>query len=131
MAAFPDNEKLTFSTAMSYLSECAKKGWQQGTELSKAKESLRVVIAYKIKEERRAKGISQEEMSTRINTNSLTYRGYENCKSDIPLVIICRIADVLEISVDYLLGRTENKKITDNSSIEERIAKLEEHLKSL
>ena len=57
-----------------------------------------------------------------IHANTLTYRGYENCKSDIPLFYLVRIADVLETSLDYLAGRTEAQ---EESILEQRVKKLE------
>ena len=55
----------------------------------------------------------------------LTYKGYENRKSDIPIHTLVRIANQLETSLDYLTGRTDTRT-TD--SVEDRLKKLEEAL---
>lgn len=48
---------------------------------------------------------------------------YENCKSDIPLFYLVRIADTLETSLDYLAGRTEAQEY---STLEQRLKRLED-----
>ena len=91
--------------------------------LALSKLKLREIVAYRIKSLRIAKGISQEQLSHRIDANTLTYRGYENCKSDIPLFYLVRIADVLETSLDYLVGRTGTQ---EQGNLEQRVQQLEE-----
>ena len=63
-------------------------------------------------------------MSERINVNPLTYKGYESCKSDIPIFILTRIANELEVTLDYLTGRTDQEKL-QLPDLEERVARLE------
>lgn len=100
--------------------------WQQGLEIgqdiNQSKAEQRMIVAQRVKALRSAKGISQERMSNIIHANTLTYRGYENCKSDIPLFYLVRIADALETSLDYLAGRTEE---AEQSNLEQRVQKLE------
>lgn len=100
--------------------------WQQGLEIgqdiNQSRAEQRMIVAQRVKALRSAKGISQERMSNIIHANTLTYRGYENCKSDIPLFYLVRIADALETSLDYLAGRTEE---AEQSNLEQRVQKLE------
>ena len=120
-------------------SEAWNKGLQIGLELNAAKAQMRETIAHRIKSCRLEARMTQEELGNRINVNYLTYRGYENCKSDIPIVCLVRIADVFGVTMDYLTGRTEDKKATqadskskdENFSMEERIAQLEKAIAML
>lgn len=84
-------------------------GVAQGEDLNKAKADMRVTIAQRIRSCRAAAKLTQEQVSERINANSLTYRGYENCRSDIPVVYLIRLADLFGVSLDFMTGRTENK----------------------
>jgi len=108
------------------ITEVLSNAWQQGIEIgqdiNQSRAEQRMIVAQRVKALRSAKGISQEKMSNIIHANTLTYRGYENCKSDIPLFYLVRIADALETSLDYLAGRTE---IREQSSLEQRVQKLE------
>lgn len=124
-----EQEKLTFAQAWQLLKEAANKGTEQGNDLVASGNALRVVVAYRIKQERTALGITQEQMCERINTNILTYRGYESCKSNIPLILLVRIANELNLSLDYLTGRIEKAETLSLESLDERLRNLEEHLK--
>ena len=107
--------------------DCLRAAWNTGIErghdINQSRTEQRLIIAKRIKALRTEKGISQEKFSEAINANFLTYKGYENCKSDIPIFYLVRIADVLGTSLDYLAGRTDVK---DSDSVEERLKKLEE-----
>lgn len=113
-----DNAKQTMET----LSSAWQLGVEIGQDINQSKAEQRMIVAQRVKALRTAKGISQEKMSSIIHANALTYRGYENCKSDIPLFYLVRIADVLETSLDYLAGRTEAQ---EESSLEQRVRRLE------
>lgn len=109
-------------------------GIKQGANIGFAKQEIRGDIAHRIKAMRIEKRMTQEEMACQINVNTLTYRGYENCKSDIPLMLLIRIADVLEVSLDYIAGRTDVRQMATNSgekSIEQRLADLEKLVASM
>ncbi len=113
-----DNAKQTMET----LSSAWQLGVEIGQDINQSKAEQRMIVAQRVKALRTAKGISQEKMSSIIHANALTYRGYENCKSDIPLFYLVRIADALETSLDYLAGRTEAQ---EESSLEQRVKRLE------
>nr|WP_325196351.1 helix-turn-helix transcriptional regulator [uncultured Oscillibacter sp.] len=98
-------------------------GVERGHDITQSKTEQRLIIAKRVKALRMEKGISQEKFSEAINANFLTYKGYENCKSDIPIFYLVRIADILGTTLDYLAGRTDVK---DTASIEERLKRLEE-----
>lgn len=100
-------------------------GVERGNDIVTAKKEQRAIIAKRVKALRMEKGFSQERLSEEINANFLTYKGYENCKSDIPIFYLVRIADLLDTSMDYLTGRTEVKNA---DSVEDRLKKLEDIL---
>jgi transcriptional regulator with XRE-family HTH domain len=103
-------------------------GMAKGEDLNRARADMRVTIAQRIRACRAEFKLKQEEVAERINANSLTYRGYENCRSDIPIVYLVRLADLFSVSLDYLTGRTENKTHAETdktATVEERLAMLE------
>lgn len=55
--------------------------------------------------------ISQEKMGQILNTSQRAYSHYENGTRDIPLIVLIKFADYFDVSVDYLLERTNNKKL--------------------
>lgn len=115
--------------------EAAKESWEKGCETGKKlgqdRARLRLMIASNIRKCRHDARLTQEEVSEKIDANPLTYKGYENCRSDVPAIYLVRIADFYGISVDYLLGRTETKEPYTTTSIEDRVTKLEQLLHEL
>ena len=120
-----DGTKMTASEALKLLQEAWNKGLEIGQENNAARIAQRIVIANRIKALRTEQGISQEKFSEKVNVAFLTYKGYENRKSDVPIHTLVRIANELNTSLDYLTGRTD-AKVSD--SIEERLRKLEARL---
>ncbi|MBQ8683100.1 MAG: helix-turn-helix transcriptional regulator [Clostridia bacterium] len=62
----------------------------------------------RLKEIRRAKGISQLKMAIDLNTNQNTISRYETGEREPGIHELIKIADYFNISVDYLLERTDN-----------------------
>ncbi len=56
-------------------------------------------------------GLTQERIATLLNTTQRTYSRYETGTNNaIPLDMLIRIADLHQVSIDYLLGRTDIPK---------------------
>ena len=118
-----NTSKVTTSEALKMLRDAWNRGIAIGQENNAESAMLRIVIANRVKVLRMECGISQEKFSEKVNVAFLTYKGYENRKSDIPTHVLVRIANELNTSVDYLTGRVDAK---DAGAIEERLRKLEE-----
>ncbi|MED0662230.1 helix-turn-helix transcriptional regulator [Geobacillus thermodenitrificans] len=54
---------------------------------------------------RKAKGLTQEELGRRVNVTKVSISGYENGNRTPDMDTLKALADVLDVSVDYLLGR--------------------------
>ena len=65
----------------------------------------------RIKELRKKKGISQLRLATDLNTTQNTISRYETGEREPGINELIKIADYFNVSVDYLIGRTENPKI--------------------
>lgn len=64
----------------------------------------------RIRKLREDKDLTQEYMAQLLHVNQRTYSRYETGEHAIPLEQLCRIADFHNISVDYLLDRTDTRK---------------------
>ena len=69
------------------------------------------VFSKRLREERKAAGLSQRELAEKLGISQSTYKGYEFMGTSTgrqpSLEIVCKIAEVLGVSVDYLLGLKE------------------------
>ena len=65
----------------------------------------------RLKELRKKKGLSQLRLATDLNTTQNTISRYETGEREPGIDELITIADYFNVSVDYLIGRTENPKI--------------------
>ena len=59
---------------------------------------------------REEKNLNQQQIADILNISQRTYSYYENGR-DIPTLLLIKLADYYNVSVDYLLNRTNNRKI--------------------
>lgn len=60
----------------------------------------------KVRELRISKGISQKNFAAMLNVPPNTYNQWENGKRQPDFAILAQIADYFEVTIDYLLGKT-------------------------
>lgn len=65
----------------------------------------------RLKQMRKEKGISQLKLAIELNTNQNTISRYETGEREPGINELIRIADYFNVSIDYLLERTDNPKI--------------------
>ena len=59
-----------------------------------------------LKELRRDRHLTQADMGAMMGISQASYCDYENGVRRIPMEMLCFLADVLDTSTDYILGRT-------------------------
>lgn len=64
---------------------------------------------FRLKQLRKEKKISQLQLAFDLNMNQNTISRYENLERQADYATLIRFADYFGVSVDYLLGRTENR----------------------
>ncbi|HFW6578681.1 helix-turn-helix transcriptional regulator [Streptococcus agalactiae] len=62
----------------------------------------------KLREERKKRGFTQQEVADKIGINRGSYSNWENGKREPTLDNIIKLANILDVTVDYLLGRSDN-----------------------
>ena len=65
----------------------------------------------RLREIRKSKGLSQLKLAMELNTNQNTISRYENGEREPGIGELIKIADYFNISVDYLLERTDNPEV--------------------
>jgi transcriptional regulator with XRE-family HTH domain len=91
------------------------------------------VLPQRLKEARKRKKLTQEELANLVNTKNKTISNYETGYSTPSNDMLDNLADVLDVSVDWLLGRTDvinNEKIElteEEREILKEISKLPKH----
>ncbi len=65
------------------------------------------IFQKKLKEERKNCGYTQARIAELLGIKQPSYIRYENGTAEPSLETLVAIADILDVSVDYLLGRKE------------------------
>ena len=68
----------------------------------------------RLKEIRKAKGISQLKLALDLNTNQNTISRYETGEREPGIAELIKIADYFNVSIDYLVGRTDIPNVKEN-----------------
>lgn len=55
--------------------------------------------------------LNQTQVAKMLGMSQTGYSKYETGENDIPTIILIKLADFYEVSVDYLLNRTDNKRM--------------------
>lgn len=64
---------------------------------------------FRLKQLRKERKISQLQLAFDLNMNQNTISRYENLERQADYETLIRFADYFDVSVDYLLGRTDKK----------------------
>lgn len=57
------------------------------------------------------KGISQKKIAEEVGITEVGYRNYETGRRKPTFTVLPTIADFFNVSIDYLVGRTDNPKM--------------------
>jgi len=74
-----------------------------------------LLMGQRIKDARKAKGLSQEQLSEFLDVSKTTISWYESDSRTPTLEHFEKLTEVLDISADYLLGREVSAVAEDNS----------------
>lgn len=64
----------------------------------------------RIRDLREDKDLNQTQVARILGMSQTGYSKYETGENDIPTTILIKLADYYDVSVDYLLNRTNNRK---------------------
>lgn len=65
----------------------------------------------RLRELRKKKGISQLKLAMDLNMNQNSISRYENGEREADYVTLIKIADYFNVSIDFLLERTDNPEM--------------------
>lgn len=77
------------------------------------------ILAKRLKEARENAGLKQIDAAKKLGISNGTLSGYERNYRDPDTDILNRMAELYNVSIDYLLGRTNERELT----IEEKLSK--------
>lgn len=83
-------------------------------------------MTLKIKEARKLAGITQKELAKQIGVSAGTLSDYESGNHEPKSDVLCAIADICGVTIDFLVGREKEKApAPSEDSAEAQFSKLE------
>ncbi|RJO62802.1 MAG: helix-turn-helix domain-containing protein [Dehalococcoidia bacterium] len=76
--------------------------------MAKDKEQQNIIFGERLKSARQKKGYMLKELSAKVGISHATLSRYEAGKYNPDVKILNRLADSLNVSIDYLFGRTDD-----------------------
>jgi len=68
------------------------------------------LFSERLKELRKSRNITQKQISEYLDIAERNYRRYEISETDPTTQVSIKIADFYDVSLDYLVGRSDNPK---------------------
>ena len=62
-------------------------------------------VSQKLKELRLQNNLTQDKVAKFLKVSRVVYNRYENNQREIPLELLCQLADFYSVTLDYLFGR--------------------------
>ena len=72
---------------------------------------VKIVLYKRIRDLREDKDLTQKKMGEILSCSQRVYSNYERGELDIPTEILIKLADFHNVSVDYILNRTDKKEL--------------------
>lgn len=70
---------------------------------------MKEILASRLKQLRKEKGYTQNQVAIYCDITEKTYQNYELMTREPKIQILIRIADLFDTTIDYLVGRTDRK----------------------
>lgn len=72
---------------------------------------MKKILAKRLRECRKEKGYTQNETAIYCDITEKTYQNYERMAREPKVEILLSISEVFDVSLDYLVGRSDNKQV--------------------
>ena len=126
------------SEAAAELANEMKQEMTAANDYSQKRAERKQAVAKRLAETREAAGIKQREAAKRTGLNVITLSGYELGRNEANTEALVRLADLYEVSLDYLLCRTDEKiRFTkedgreSRQELKEKLTAIEEELSEI
>ena len=69
-----------------------------------------IILTYRLRDLREDKDLKQKNIADMLHIHQTTYSDYELGNLNVPITVLSVLADFYETSIDYLVGRTDERK---------------------
>ncbi len=75
-------------------------------------DNMKTILSNRLKECRKEKHLTQAQVAIYCDITEKAYQNYELMTREPKLEILIKIAKIYDVSLDYLVGRTENRNVS-------------------
>jgi len=75
-------------------------------------------LGRRLKELRKEKKVKQKEMAAFLNCSERNYQKMEYGEVNVPGLTLMKLADFFEVSIDYLVGRSEERCVSNGGQLD-------------
>ena len=104
-----ENPKNTPREAWGDVIQTAQQDMEAASSLSNARKERKAAVALRLNQLREESGLRQRDVAVQIGVNVITLSGYEVGRSEPPEEVLVRLASLYQVSLDYLLCRTDTR----------------------
>lgn len=72
---------------------------------------MKEILAKRLRQCRKEQGLTQRQVAVYCDVTEKAYQNYELMTRQPKLEVLVRIADLFEVSLDYLVGRTDKRQL--------------------
>ena len=65
---------------------------------------MEILLGKRLRELREERGLTQKQLASTLQINSVTYLHYEKGQREPPLALLAQLAKFFDVTTDYLLG---------------------------
>ena len=106
---FGTDQSLSDKEKVQQLGKLLKDTFSATEDYKKKRIERKAEVAERLQQVRKESGLMQKEVADRTGINMVTLSGYEIGKNEPNMEALVRLADVYNVSLDYLLCRTDTK----------------------
>lgn len=107
---FSMDDSLSDREKLHQLGELIKGEAATAAKYKEQRATRKKAVADRLQQIRKERGLMQKEVADKTGINMVTLSGYEIGKNEPNLEALVRLADVYEVSLDYLMCRTDEKE---------------------
>ena len=106
---FGTDQSLSDKEKVQQLGKLLKDTFSATEDYKKKRIERKAEVAERLQQVRKESGLMQKEVADRTGINMVTLSGYEIGKNEPNMEALVRLADIYNVSLDYLLCRTDTK----------------------
>lgn len=102
-----NDKSVSASKAFKKVLDKANEEYATAANYAECRKKRKEAVSKRLHEERKSHNFKQQDVASKTGINAITLSGYEIGKSEPNIEALVRLADVYDVTLDYLMCRTD------------------------